>query len=278
MVNGVEYCSIEHMRASTALAPSQSQPSWSSTTPVAGPRVGCLIHNCCEEDSITDTELFVAAGDQLLGGAVFVSYGCHPHYYMDYGDEFEAKLLEAMRRSGSKVVAWGECGLDYFKNFYDVPDPKKHAQMVEVFARQARLAAKLKLPLIVHSRDAEEDTMTVLRSTLPREQGVHIHAFQGSVNMMNQVLDSFPNAVIGISGAIAMKYKNPNVLALAEQCPLDKLVLETDAPFLSEDPNDIPRIARAVARVRGLSTAEVLAASHRNCLRFYGLTERFAAK
>merc|ERR1712136_68526 len=104
----------------------------------------------------------------------------------------------------------------------------------------------------VHTRDAEEDSMRVFREELPRDK------------FMREVLDLFPNAVIGISGVVAMKYVLDSVRQLVLHIPLDRLVIETDAPFLSGLPREIPSVARAVARIRGISTADVLAATSAN--------------
>lgn len=225
--------------------------------PTKGPKLRFLIHNCCEEETIADCRTLVSASERLLGGVLFCTFGCHPHNWDVYTDAFEQKLLDALRVVGRKAVGWGECGLDYFKNFYDAEFPEKRKRMIAVFARQARLAASLGLPLVVHTRDAEEDTLTVMREALPRTHPVHLHAFQGSVQMALQVLEMLPNSVVGLSGILAMKYCSEHMKDLARSVPLSRLVLETDAPYLSEDPAMIPKICRAVARLKGIPTEEV---------------------
>lgn len=235
----------------------------------AGPHLGWLITNCCEGDAIADTLTLVEAGERFLGGRVLCTFGVHPHMYEEYSDALEAELLRAVERCGPKAVAWGECGLDYYKNHYDAQDKANRSRMVEVFARQARLAAAKKLPLVVHSRDAEDDTMAVLTTWLPREHPLHLHAFQGSSEMVHELLRLLPNAVVGISGAIFVVRA---VKRVAEALPLDRLVLETDAPYLSNEPREIPKIARAVARIKGVSAREVLLASNKNSERVYRLS------
>lgn len=290
VVNGVEFCSIEHMRAARSPNPEAEQPSSpTSATPSSpsrrpkrseqrrGPKLEYLIHNCCEEEAIDDARTLAVAGELVLGGGVFCTFGCHPHNYEEYCDDMEMRLLKALKECGNKAVGWGECGLDYFKNFYDVKIPAKRSLMVEVFARQAKVSAKYDLPLVVHTRDAEDDTMKVLKGELPKDHHVHIHAFQGSVKFALEVLELFPNSWIGISGVIAFKFPTPSVVELVKNVPLDRLLLETDAPFLSEEPDEVPRIALAVAKYKGLRAAEVLAATHKNCQRMYKLEERIAA-
>eukprot|EP00933_Yihiella_yeosuensis_P047468 TRINITY_DN43303_c0_g1_i1.p1 TRINITY_DN43303_c0_g1~~TRINITY_DN43303_c0_g1_i1.p1 ORF type:complete len:187 (+),score=28.27 TRINITY_DN43303_c0_g1_i1:3-563(+) len=175
-----------------------------------------------------------------------------------------------MQKCKDKVVAWGECGFDYYKNAYDQAEPRLHKMMVNVFERQARLAVRLGLPLVVHARDAEEDTLQVLRECVPRDHPVHIHAFQGSSAMTSELLNMLPNCVIGVSNVVLFPHPG-QAGEVAKQVPLDRLVLETDAPFLGEEPRLIPKVAAAVAKIKGLPFEDVLRATNRNCERFYGI-------
>merc|ERR1712217_267882 len=153
---------------------------------------------------------------------------------------------------------------DYYKNFYDAEEPECKAQMVEVFSRQASLAAARKLPLVVHSRDAEEDTMQVLRDCLPIDHKVHIHAYQGTVAMMKEALELMPNCIFGVSGMIMLAYPVESAVEAARNCPLDRLVLETDAPYLATGPGDIPKLAAEVAKIKGVTVEQVLEATSAN--------------
>jgi len=243
----------------------------SGDTSTEGPILDCLITNCCELRAVEDTKLILEVADQVCPGTVFCSFGCHPHDYRDYSDDMEARLLAALDACGPRVVAWGECGLDYCKNYYESSRPADRRQMLDVFARQARVAVARKLPLIVHSRDAESDTMQVLKECLPRDHKFHVHAYQGKLNMMMEALDWFPNCIFGTSGLIMLAYPSEGAVEAARHCPLERLVLETDAPYLSNGSNDIPKVAKQVAQLKGLSAAEVMETTSLVCQRFYGV-------
>ena len=141
---------------------------------------------------------------------------------------------------------------------------------LEVFRRQVKLAVRLHVPLVVHTRNAEVDTLQVLSDSLPPDHAVHFHAFAGSPRMLGTILESWSNAVVGISGVVTFPHAE-DVSRVAQQCPLERMVLETDAPFLSEEPRMIPDIAARVAELRGVSTSSVLAVTSQNCERVYGL-------
>merc|ERR1712113_796359 len=161
--------------------------------------------------------------------------------------------------------AWGECGLDYCKNYEESLEPAERQRMIDVFARQARLAVVRNLPLVVHSRDAEEDTLAVLKECLPREHRVHVHAYQGKVSMMREALECFPNCMFGVSGLVLLAYPVEGAIEVARHCPLERLLLETDAPYLANGPEDVPRLAKKVAELKGISAAKVMEVTSVNC-------------
>merc|ERR1712048_591835 len=146
-----------------------------------------MITSCCQLAAVTDTRLLLDRAHSVAPGTLFCTLGCHPHNYRQYNDIFEMNLLQELEINCRHVVALGECGLDYCKNRAESAVEAERAKMIEVFARQARLAAARRLPLVVHSRDAEEDTVKVLRDYLPAEHKVYIHAYQGSVATMNTI-------------------------------------------------------------------------------------------
>lgn len=282
----------EELEARVPLGLSDIQPfvkrhfSHASDTTIADPGNGgtgaaryapvprSMITNCCELASIADTIFLANKAEEEFGGAVYCTFGCHPQNFRHYDDKMEEQLLAALEACGPRGVAWGECGLDYVKNWWEAEDPQSREHMLSVFARQARLAVTKGLPLVVHSRGADEDTLKVLCECLPREHGVHIHAFQGSVWFMNETLAHLPNSVFGVSSAVTLARPYEEALEIARRCPLDRLVLETDAPYLGWEPLEIPKVAQVVARVKGLCAAQVLAAATANCERFYGIEPR----
>lgn len=247
-----------------------------------GTFAGC-VHSCCELDTIDETVQLVKWGREVLGGKLYVSFGIHPSNFEELNPDGEAKLNAAIAACGPQVVAWGECGLDYYhREGDDEKDEGVKAGMKDAFARQAVLAVERGLPLVVHSRDAEEDTLAVLRSCLPRGHPVHLHSFMGSVATMQAFLEQWPNGCVGIAGAISYEGSDqPGGLHdIARALPLDRILLETDGPYMAPNPfrgeeshpGHIPWIAESVAKAKGnVSVAEVLAAVHQNFRRMYRL-------
>jgi len=247
---------------------------------VTGGTFGGCVHSCCEAEAIEDAVRLVQWGREALDGRVYVSFGVHPTSYETYTPELEARLEAALAACGSQAVAWGECGLDYYLQKTESADfgPRRE-QMLDVFIRQVRLAVRKNLPLVVHSRDAEEDTLKVLRDILPLDHHVYLHSFTASaVDILSEFLERWPHSCVGIAGAVT--YQNArNLHALARVLPLDRMLLETDGPYMAPEPcryhhtapGHVPCIAAGIARLKGVSAVEVLAACHENFLRFYRL-------
>ncbi len=193
---------------------------------------------------------------------MYAAVGIHP----ECADENSLGELEEIRRMAAhrKVVAIGEIGLDYY---YDIP--KKLQQ--ELFVRQLELACELSLPVTIHDREAHGDTMTFLRQYRP--QGI-LHCFSGSVEMAREVVGL--GMYIGIGGVVTFRNARKSV-EVVEALPLERLVLETDCPYLSPVPfrgkrNDSGRIrytAEAVAAIKGVTAEEVLRITKENAGRVY---------
>ena len=163
-------------------------------------------------------------------------------------------------------MAVGEIGLDYH---WEDSAPRERQR--QVFAAQLALANELNLPVCVHDRDAHADVLELLKQYRP--QGV-VHCFSGSVEMAREVLDL--GLHIGIGGAVTFKNAR-RVLDVAREVPLDRLLLETDAPYMSPEPRrgtrnnsgNIPFIAEKIAQLRGLTTRQVIEASNANIRRLF---------
>ena len=244
-----------------------------------GNYLGC-VHNCCDIQEIDLAIRLVEWGREHWGGKVFVSFGIHPTNFEDFTPEAEQRLVAALEACGKQAVAWGECGLDYYRRNTDIEEePQVAVRMQEAFERQARVAVRRNLPLVVHSREAEEDTLRVLRRAVPPSHPVHLHSFMGSLDMLQQFLETFPNGCMGVAGVISYPgvQNNGGLSDLVKALPLDRLLLETDGPFMAPNPyrgeeshpGHIPWVAEGVAQVKGASTAEVLAAAHANFRRLY---------
>jgi TatD DNase family protein len=191
---------------------------------------------------------------------VWATAGQHPHEASN-GTEEVAALLEAAHRSGDgALVAVGECGLDYHY------EHSPRAAQREAFAAQIGMAHQYGLTLVIHARDAWDDLFDVLSAERVPDRTV-LHCFTGGVDEMNRCLDA--GMFVSFSGIVTFKNATP-VREAAERCPLDRLLVETDAPFLApvphrgeaNEPSYVPLVGETIAALRGLDPAEVAERSH----------------
>jgi TatD DNase family protein len=145
---------------------------------------------------------------------------------MDYTDETHAKFVDIM--SHPRCVAWGECGLDFFKN-----KPHTHEKQREVFIRQIEAAVSLKKPIVIHTREADDATREVLDKHMPRDHVFHVHCFASSRELGNWVLETFPNSYIGITGVITYNLPHMQDFIRSGELPLSRMLMETDSPFMT---------------------------------------------
>merc|ERR1712151_1062906 len=188
---------------------------------------------------------------------------------MGYNDEFEAELLQAFERCGDRAIAWGECGMD----FYRAPEEDEKQEQREVFIRQIKLAVKHGYALIVHSRDAEPEVLDVLLEHLPRDSRLQLHSFAGSVEILARFFEEWPNSYLGMNG-VATYPTATKIADLVEFVPLERLLLETDGPFmmpepyrysgLGSHPGHIPWIAQCVGAIKGIPPDVVLSRANAN--------------
>lgn len=205
-----------------------------------------------------------------LNPYIFAAVGIHPEEIDGSLPEDWLQCLRVWLERGD-AVAVGEIGLDYH---WEDCAPRERQR--EVFAAQLSLAKELDLPVCVHDRDAHADVLELLREYRP--QGV-LHCFSGSLEMAREILDL--GMYIGIGGAVTFKNAK-KILRVAAGIPLDRLLLETDAPYMTPEPhrgrrNDsslIPHTAAKIAELRGITTREVLEASNRNIRRLFRLEGR----
>ena len=205
-----------------------------------------------------------------LNPYIFAAVGIHPEEIDGSLPEDWLQCLRVWLERGD-AVAVGEIGLDYH---WEDCAPRERQR--EVFAAQLSLAKELDLPVCVHDRDAHADVLDLLREYRP--QGV-LHCFSGSLEMAREILDL--GMYIGIGGAVTFKNAK-KILRVAAGIPLDRLLLETDAPYMAPEPyrgrrNDsslIPHTAAKNAELRGITTREVLEASNRNIRRLFRLEGR----
>jgi TatD DNase family protein len=196
---------------------------------------------------------------------VWATAGVHPHDAKDGWEGLEALLAEP------EVVAVGESGLDYH---YD-HSPREVQR--EVFAAQIALAHAHRLPLVVHTREAWDDTFAILAAEGVPERTV-IHCFTGGPDEARRCLDL--GAHLSFSGIVTFKGA-PEVRSAAELCPLDRLLVETDSPFLApvphrgrpNQPAHVVLVGEAVAAVKGLTAEQVAEATWANAALVYALAD-----
>lgn len=178
---------------------------------------------------------------------VFASVGVHPHDAKLYNEAAEKHLVE-LATSSKKVIAWGEIGLDFYY------DHSPRDVQVDVFRRQIRKAAELNLPIAIHSRDADDETIATLTEECNYGgfRGGIMHCFAGTAGMAEALMKL--GFLISFAGNVTFK-KADNLREAATAVPLDKLLVETDCPFLAPVPMRGKRNEPAFVR----HTAEFLA-------------------
>ena len=201
---------------------------------------------------------------------VYAAVGVHPHDAKLFDDAAEERIKKLVE-SGARVIAWGEIGLDYH---YD-HSPRDVQR--EVFARQLRSAREVGLPVIIHSREADDETVETLRAECGGRGACGImHCFGGSLEMAQSVLDL--GFMISFAGNITFK-KAENLREVARQMPLDRLLIETDCPYLTpvpfrgrrNEPARVVEVARCIAELPGRDTEEIGRVTTENFLRFFNL-------
>lgn len=194
---------------------------------------------------------------------VFAAAGIHPCHSDSVSGDWIAELRELA--SAGKVVAIGECGLDFVKG-------SNFSLQEKVFRAQVQLARELDLPLIIHSRGAEKECAAIL-AEYPGVRGV-AHSFTGSVEVARDFLAI--DFYIGLTGIVTFK-NAPEIHELAQLVPLRKLLIETDAPYLSPEPHRGQRaepgfvrfVAGKIAELKNLPLEEIAAATTRNACELF---------
>lgn len=208
-----------------------------------------------------------AAGAGADWPEVFGTVGVHPHDAKVVTDEVLSEIAELA--GAERIVAIGEIGLDFYRDL----SPRDRQEMA--FVQQIDLAREIGLPLVVHSRDAHDRTLEILEREAAGLPGV-MHCFSGDRRIARRVLDL--GMYIGIAGPVT--YPNADRLReVVEQVPLDRLMVETDCPYLTpqkyrgerNEPAYVMYVAEAVARTKGLSFDELARATTENARRLFGL-------
>lgn len=201
---------------------------------------------------------------------VFASVGVHPHDAKLYDDEAENNLA-GLVKSSKKVIAWGEIGLDYYYD-HSPRDVQRN-----VFVRQIRKARELNLPVIIHSRDADDETVEILTEECSHEnfRGI-MHCFGGTAKMAENLMKI--GFLISFAGNVTFK-KAENLREAARVVPLEKLLIETDCPFLTpipfrgkrNEPSYVVHTAHFLADFYGVEVEKLANQTTKNFIGFFDL-------
>lgn len=199
---------------------------------------------------------------------VYGAIGVHPNEVDELNEDGIAWLKE--NSALPKIVAVGEIGLDYYWD-----EPGREVQK-KWFLRQLELAREVKLPVVIHSRDAAKDTLDIMKSFHAENLGGVIHCFSYTKEMAREYLNM--GIYLGIGGVVT--FKNAKKLKeVVEYMPMEQMVLETDCPYLSPVPNrgkrnsslNLPYVVEEVARLKEISVDEVIEITNRNAKTMYRL-------
>ena len=214
--------------------------------------------------TIASTKKAVALSEQY--DFIYAAVGMHPEGVEELTDQDMDWLYELAKRE--KVVAIGEIGLDYY---YE--DPKRDIQKIW-FRKQLEVARKTGLPVVIHSRDAAQDTLDIIKEEHGEQIGGVIHCFSYGKEMAQVYLDM--GFYLGIGGVVTFK-NGKKLKEVVKYTPIERIVLETDAPYLTPEPNRGKRnashylkyVAQEIAQLKGMTAKEVIAVTTKNAKEMY---------
>ena len=201
--------------------------------------------------------------------SIYTAIGTHPHDARLYDDAAEEKIKNLI--NNAHVIAWGEIGLDFHY------DNSPRDVQIEVFKRQLRAARECNLPVVIHTREAEVETIEILKIEYEGAQrrGV-FHCFSGSMDLAQRAIEI--GFMVSFSGIVTFK-KAEDLREIAKQVPLDRLLIETDCPYLTpipyrgkrNEPAYVVEVARSLAGIHNVELEEMGRITSENFNRFFGL-------
>jgi TatD DNase family protein len=206
-------------------------------------------------------------------GRMYATVGMHPHHAADYSDAVHEKFQTMLGED--EVVAVGECGLDYFRNFSPAEAQR------EAFRRQLELAEQSRLPVFLHQRDAHHDTLEILQPMLSGISRVVAHCFTGTEDELLAYVEL--GLYIGITGWICDERRGLHLQDIVKHIPLDRLMLETDAPYLlprslrpkpgsrRNEPKYLPEVLRVVSAAMEQDEETIARHTTQNAERFFAI-------
>ena len=209
------------------------------------------------------------------GKRVWMSAGVHPASALAWNDESSARLRELAQNPNCRAI--GECGLDFV---YDDSHPQfpgaTRARQAEVFEAQLEIAAQLQLPVVIHNREATEEILLILEAWKDKLNGGTFHCFTSDWDTAKRVLDL--DFHLGFTGIVTFK-NAPLTHEVARKCPLERMLIETDAPYLSpvphrgktNEPSFVPFVAAKIGELRGLSREEIGRITTDNARQLFGI-------
>lgn len=222
--------------------------------------------------SVGDSE--AAAGmAESMPAMFYATAGVHPHHASDYSDAVHQALRDLTSRDA--VVAVGECGLDYFRNF----SPQDRQR--DAFRRQIELAVETGLPLFLHQRDAHDEFLAILAPAMTDLTGAVAHCFTGGADELAAYLDL--GLYIGVTGWVCDERRGKALQEAVPRIPLDRLMIETDAPYLlprtldpkpdsrRNEPRHLREVLRVLAEAMGIAEEVVAKATTENAERFFSI-------
>lgn len=198
---------------------------------------------------------------------VYATIGIHPHEAKSFNEMATERLIELSKNK--KVVAIGEIGLDYFYNF------STKEQQKEAFLKQIDLAYNLKLPIVIHSREATGDLMEIIRANLQKLKfGVCIHCFNMSVEILKEI--NGYGFYISVGGIVTFKNAS-NIIEVVKNCDINKLMLETDCPYLTpvpyrskiNEPKYVSITAEKIADIKNMPLEQIEQITTKNAKDFF---------
>jgi len=225
--------------------------------------------------SSDDSNVRAAELAETSPGVLYSTAGVHPHHASDYSDASDVLIRALIAKDA--VVAVGECGLDYFRNF------SPRADQLAAFERQLEIAKESGMPVFLHQRDAHDDFVELLEPALPDLSRAVAHCFTGEGESLREYVAM--GLYIGITGWICDERRGKHLHDIVSLIPDDKLLIETDAPYLlprtvkprpktrRNEPMYLPEVVRVVAEARGQSEQHVAEQTTANAIRFFGLDD-----
>ena len=228
--------------------------------------VGCIVNSAC---NVATSKAAIANAERW--DKVYATVGIHPHDADEVDPQYLDTLDQYLRHP--KVVALGEIGLDYYRDISPRDVQKK------VFGEQMELAKELKVPVVIHAREACKDLFDVLKRYSDSVPVKVMHCYSGSVEMLREFLSI--GCYISVGGPVT--YKNSRKLPeVIEEVPIDRLMVETDCPYLPPEPHRGKRnepsyvtlVVEKIARIRGEDASYIAYNTSVNTIRAFGLEEK----